>query len=139
MNIRIFIENDLISAVDDYKGNLEDQRINLSNFREFASEVDLQGEDYVALVNTYNHELLAAYEFTGESAITDSGVAINDIRSVSDRVGKKIAKELDLNFAFPGWKARKLIRDANIQSWVGAGVVLSIGAITVLTIKKLIK
>lgn len=139
MNIRIFIENDLISAVEDYRGNLEDQRITLSNFREFASEVDLQGEDYVALVNTCNHELLAAYKFTGESAITDSGVAINDIRSVSDRIGKKIAKELDLNFAFPGWKARQLIRKANIQSWVGAGVVLGIGAITVLGVKKLIK
>lgn len=127
-NMRIFDENDLISSVADYSGNLEDQRITLANFREFASSIVLEDGEYVVLVNTYNNELLAAYVYTGQPVVTDDGAVLNDLRAVSDRVGKKIAKILDKEFAFPGWKSRKLIRVSHIYSGLGTGLA-AVGAI----------
>lgn len=137
-NMRIFDENELISSVADYNGNLEDQRITLSNFREFASGIVLEDKEYVVLVSTYTNELLAAYIYTGQPVVTDDGTVLNDLRAVSDTVGKKIAKTIDKDFAFPGWKSRKLIRASRIYSGIGTGLGI-VGAVAVaIGVKKIL-
>lgn len=134
MDIRIFVENDLISSVYDYRGKLEDQRITLANFAEFASEVDVEGEDYVILVNGGN--LIAARRVTGDTCETDDGTIINDLRSVSDKEGKKIAKELGIEFDFPGWKYRKMVRCAEIKEWATAAAIVAVGAVSVAAFRR---
>ena len=134
MDIRIFVENDLISSVDDYRGKLEDQRITLANFAEFVSEVDVEGEDYVILVSGGN--LIAARRVTGDTCETDDGTIINDLRSVSDKEGKKIAKELGIEFDFPGWKYRKMVRCAEIKEWATAAAIVAVGAVSVAAFRR---